>query len=214
VPLSWEVELNVDDDPASSGPEDSASGDEADNEGTNNEGLRLHHPGPVAEVAEAAGKSRELSQGPSSSDQGGVVERGSSNQGGLGGHPSQEQFPPVGTTNLEVVGYSWTSPIPPASELAGYEKIVPGSAERIIAMAELALRSPIENTTKQTDAEIEVSKDGLSFAKKLTVVMVAAALVFLALGVAGIGTAAAITAGGICVSVPVIMLIRSFIGRS
>jgi len=91
---------------------------------------------------------------------------------------------------------------------------VPGSAERIIAMAELAVRGPIENATRLTQAEIEASKRGMSFAMKLTSVMSLAAVVFFALAVAGIGVTAALTAGGVCLSVPVVMLVRSFITRS
>jgi uncharacterized membrane protein len=91
---------------------------------------------------------------------------------------------------------------------------VPGSAERIIAMAELAVRGPFENTTKLTDAEIDASRRGLSFAIKLTSAMSVAAVIFFALAVAGIGVTAALTAGGVCLSVPVVMLIRSFITRS
>lgn len=81
-------------------------------------------------------------------------------------------------------------------------------------MAELALRGPIENAAKLTEAEIDASKRGLSFAIKLTATMAIAAVVFFALAVAWIGTAAALTAGGVCLSVPVVMLIRSFITRS
>jgi hypothetical protein len=81
-------------------------------------------------------------------------------------------------------------------------------------MAELAVSGPIENTAKQTDAEIDTSKRGLSFAMRLTAGMAVTAIIFFALGVAGIGTTAAITAGGICLSVPVVMLVRSFITRS
>jgi hypothetical protein len=40
------------------------------------------------------------------------------------------------------------------------------------------------------------------------------AVIFFILAVAGIGTAAALTAGGVCLSIPVVMLIRSFITRS
>ena len=81
-------------------------------------------------------------------------------------------------------------------------------------MAELAVRGPIEDTAKLTDAEIDATKRGLSFAMKLTAGMAIVAVIFFALGVAGIGTTAAITAGGICLSIPVVMLIRSFITRS
>jgi hypothetical protein len=81
-------------------------------------------------------------------------------------------------------------------------------------MAELAVRGPIEDAAKLTEAEIDSSKRGLSFAMRLTAGMSIVAVIFFALGVAGIGTTAAITAGGVCLSVPVVMLIRAFITRS
>ncbi len=196
------------DDPASTG-----SGGEADSGGTSNEGLRLPDPGSIAEAAQDAGRPAEDSEGSGTSDQGSLVERGGGDQGSVADYPPQEHFPRVGG-NLEVVGYSWSSPLPPASELAAYDRIVPGAAERIISMAELAVSGPIDNAAKLTDAEIDASKRGLSFAMKLTAGMAIVAVIFFALGVAGIGTTAAITAGGVCLSVPVVMLIRSFITRS
>jgi uncharacterized membrane protein len=200
--------LNHGDNPASAG-----SGDEADYEGTGDEGLRLPDPGPVADAAEDAGRTAEGDEGPNSSHQGSMARRGGGDQGGVGAYPWQDQFPAVGS-NLEVVGYSWNSPIPPAAELAAYERIVAGSAKRMIDMAELAVRGPIENTAKLTDAEIEASKRGLSFAIILTAVSFIAAVAFFALAVAGVGVTAAITAGSVCLSIPVVMIIRSFITRS
>ena len=200
--------MSLGDDPATTG-----SGDEADSGGTGDEGVRLPDPGSVAEAAQDAGRPPEGSEGSDPSHQGSLVERGGSDQGSVAGYPPQEQFPPV-VSNLEVVGYSWSSPLPPASELSRYDQVVPGSAERIIAMAELAVRGPIEDAAKLTEAEIDSSKRGLSFAMRLTAGMAIVAVIFFALAVAGIGTTAALTAGGVCLSVPVVMLIRSFITRS
>lgn len=82
-------------------------------------------------------------------------------------------------------------------------------------MAELAVKGPIENTATVTSAEIQASKAGLSFAMKLTTAMSVVAVIFFALAFAGIGvTAVGITAGSVCLSIPVVMLIRSFITRS
>jgi hypothetical protein len=81
-------------------------------------------------------------------------------------------------------------------------------------MAELALRGPLQNTTNLTNAEIQSSKHGLRFAMALTSAMTIAAVIFFALAVAGVGTTAALTAGGVCLSVPVVMIVRSFITRS
>jgi hypothetical protein len=81
-------------------------------------------------------------------------------------------------------------------------------------MAELAVKGPIQDTTNLTNAEIQASKRGLRFAIVLTSTLTVAAPIFFALAVAGIGTTAALTAGGVCLSVPVVMIVRSFITRS
>lgn len=194
-------------------PAPASSGDEADGGGTDIEGLRLPDPGPVTQAAEDADSAAEGSEGPESSHQGSLAERGGRDQTSIAADERQEQFPRV-STNLEVVGYSFSSPVPPAAELAAYDRIVPGTAARMIAMAELAVKGPIENTAKLTDAEIEASRRGLSFAMILTSVSFIIAVAFFALAVAGVGVTAAITAGSVFLSVPVVMLIRSFITRS
>ncbi len=82
-------------------------------------------------------------------------------------------------------------------------------------MAETAVSGPIQNEINYTNAEIASSERGLSFAIKLTAAMTFASIVFFALGVAGVGSSAVcVTAGSVFLSVPVIMLIRSFITRS
>lgn len=81
-------------------------------------------------------------------------------------------------------------------------------------MAETAITGRIDADKRIAEAEIQASRQGLRFAIILTVVMTAASLVFYSLAVAGIGNrAAAITAGSVFLSLPVIMLIRSFISR-
>ena len=198
------------DDPASAG-----SGDQADSSRADDQRLQVPDPGSVSEATEDAGSPGESSEGPDRSHQGSVVDRRGSDQGSVADYSQQDQFTRSVSSPLEVVGYAaWSAPLPAPQDLAGYEAIVPGSAERIIAMAELAVRGPIENATRLTQAEIEASKRGMSFAMKLTSVMSLAAVVFFALAVAGIGVTAALTAGGVCLSVPVVMLVRSFITRS
>ncbi len=46
-------------------------------------------------------------------------------------HPARTQ-----QNQIQVAAASYSGPIPPPSELAKYEELLPGSAERIIAMAE------------------------------------------------------------------------------
>ena len=198
------------DDPASAG-----SGNQADSNRPDDQGLQVHDSGSVPEATEDAASAGESSEGPDRSHQGSVVDRRDSHQASVADHSQQDQFTRSVSSQLEVVGYAaWSAPLPAPQDLAGYEAVVPGSAERIIAMAELAVRGPIENAAKLTEAEIEASKRGLSFAIKLTSAMSLAAVVFFALAVAGIGRTAALTAGGVCLSVPVVMLVRSFITRS
>jgi uncharacterized membrane protein len=197
----------------SHGDESASAGGEADNPRTGDQWLQIPDPGSVAKATEDAGRPAEGGQGSSPSDRRGLAERRGSDQAGIEDYPRRDEFPTV-SNNFEVVGYSWTSPLPPSTELAAYDRIVPGSAERIIAMAESAVKGPIDNTAKLTDAEIEASKQGLSFAMILTSGMSVVAIIFFALAVAGIGRSAALTAGGVCLSVPVVMLIRSFITRS
>lgn len=197
----------------SHGDESASAGGEADSARPADQWLQLSDPGSVAKAAEDAGRPAEGGEASGPADRRGLVERGRSDQGSIEGYPRRDEFPPV-SNNFEVVGYSWTSPLPPATELAAYDRIVSGSAERIIAMAELGVRGPIDNTARLTAAEIEASKQGLTFAMILTSSMSIVAIIFFALAVAGIGRSAALTAGGVCLSVPVVMLIRSFITRS
>lgn len=53
--------------------------------------------------------------------------------------PSREPDPGEtnrGSTELESVGASWIGPLPPPNILAGFEELVPGSADRIIRLTE------------------------------------------------------------------------------
>jgi hypothetical protein len=92
---------------------------------------------------------------------------------------------------------------------------VPGAALRILAMMEAAVAGPVENAALLTRAEIQASRRGLVFAMGLTASLSAAAIAFFCLGIFGVGNlAACMTSGTVCLSIPVVMLIRSFITRS
>jgi uncharacterized membrane protein len=144
-----------------------------------------------------------------------MAERGGSNNRGIPDDARDNQFPEAISVQTEVVGFAWSAPLPTPADLGEYERIVPGSAQRILAMTEKAISGPIENDTKLTNAEIDASKRGLSFAIRLTSAMSLAAVAFFALGIAGVGNSTvSITAGSVCLSVPVVMLVRSFITRS
>lgn len=82
-------------------------------------------------------------------------------------------------------------------------------------MAETAISGPIQRDAQLAEAEIEASRRGLTFAMALTTATTIMSALFFALAIAGVGSAAAcITAGSVFLSVPVVMLIRSFITRS
>jgi uncharacterized membrane protein len=100
---------------------------------------------------------------------------------------------------------AWSGPLPPPETLAQYEAILPGSAERILAMAETVAIGEIRTNDKLADAEIVAGKQGLALAAALTLIAFIAAIAFFALGDP--------IAGGLFLSFPVIMLIRSFIDQ-
>jgi uncharacterized membrane protein len=201
-----EVPLSHGDDPAPTTP-----GEAADSRAAKSEGLRLPDPGPVAEAAEDEGRTGEEHAGPSRSGEAGLAARGGSNIGSDADGPSQ--FTESLAFQAELV--AWQGPLPPPQVLGEYENIVPGSALRILAMAETVISGPVQNAAKLTDAEVEGSRRGLAFAMVLTSATFVVSVGFFILAVLGVGsTAACITAGSVFLSVPVIMLVRSFITRS
>jgi uncharacterized membrane protein len=90
--------------------------------------------------------------------------------------------------------------------LAQYNQLIPDAAERILVMAEKAATGDIDTTGRLATAEIEAAKLGQSLAFALTIFAFIAAIVFFAIGNQWAGTA--------FISVPVAMLIRSFLRRS
>ena len=198
------------DDPASSTQGEADSGAQAASER-----IRLPDSGPVAEASEATGGAGKQDAESNRGRPASLAERGSSDFGSAAAHLTASNFTDSLAFQAELVEVAWQGPLPPPQQLGEYERIIPGSALRILAMAETAISGPIQNTAKLTSAEIEASKRGMTFAIALTSVMSIASVVFFALAVAGIGnTAACITAGSVFLSVPVVMLVRAFITRS
>ncbi len=95
--------------------------------------------------------------------------------------------------------------MPKPSDLAAYEQVLPGAAERIMAMAESAVTGRIDIDKKLADAEIEQARTGMSLAFILTLIALVAAIVFFAIGKP--------IAGGALLSMPVVMLIKSFLEK-
>lgn len=84
-----------------------------------------------------------------------------------------------------------------------YESVVPGAAERIIAMTEANSVGRLKLDEKIADAEIEASKQGLSLAFVLAFMCVVASIVFFAVG--------NVIAGSVFLGMPAAMLIKAFI---
>jgi uncharacterized membrane protein len=117
-------------------------------------------------------------------------------------------YPADGTSgagSLEVRRH-WSGPLPPPAELRQYEESLPGSAKKILKMARKSLTGHLVIADKLTTAEIKAAKRGQDRALALTLIAFIASIVFFSLGNSVAGVA--------FVSVPVVMLIRSFITRS
>lgn len=137
------------DDPGAAAP-----GEAIDSRAANSEGFRLPDSEPVAEASEGQGRTGGERVGPGRSGEAGLVERGSSDHGSAADNPSQ--FTESLAFQAELV--TWQGPLPPPHVLGEYEKIIPGSALRILAMAETVISGPVQNAAKLTDAEIEGSR--------------------------------------------------------
>lgn len=145
-----------------------------------------------------------------------MVTRRAGDPGRAPAAPHEQVTAPVQiqTERVEVTR-SWDAPLPAPDDLARYEAVVPGAALRILAMMEAAVAGPIEDAARLTIAEIQASRRGLAFAMWLTASLSVAAVAFFCLGAFGVGNVAAcMTAGTVCLSIPVVKLIRSFITRS
>jgi uncharacterized membrane protein len=139
--------------------------------------------------------------------------------GDPGRAPAGPDGPVAGPVQIQAdrveVSRTWDAPLPAPDDLARYEAVVPGSALRILAMMESAVAGPVEDAARLTRAEIQASRRGLAFAMWLTASLSAAAVAFFCLGAFRAGNVpACMTAGTVCLSIPVVMLIRSFITRS
>lgn len=97
---------------------------------------------------------------------------------------------------------SYTGPMPP-DMLRAYDELVPGWAERYLAMTERSVTGHIDRDDRLADAEVEQGRSGQALAFGLTLIAMTVSVVFFALGntVAGLAF----------LSVPLLLLIRSFL---
>src|SRR5216683_414579 len=188
--LAREVPLSHDDDAwATGGPSDGG-------EAPSGAGVRQPDPGSVAPVAR---DSREaLPAGPGPGSLGHRRQRYDASHE-VRWEDDQEPVLVSAADVKEVVRLelqrAWSGPLPPPETLAQYEAILPGSAERILAMAETAAIGEIRTSDKLADAEIVAGRQGLALAATLTLIAFVAAIVFFAVG--------APIAGGLFLSFPV-----------
>lgn len=93
--------------------------------------------------------------------------------------------------------------MPRPVDLHDYDVVLPGAADRILKMAEDAAETRNEALRTTTKAEVEYAQTGQVLAFLFTGMAFVAAIVFFALKMKYAGTA--------FLSVPVLMLIRSFL---
>lgn len=98
---------------------------------------------------------------------------------------------------------AWAGPLPDPVTLGYYEQVLPGAANRILTIAEETSTRHLLTADKLADAEIETAKTGQSLAFGLALIAFTAAIVFFSLGNT--------LAGGLFLSVPVLMFIKSFL---
>ena len=100
--------------------------------------------------------------------------------------------PQATSQTLTCVGVSFSGPLPHPAIMREYEMILPGSAERIMAMAEKTVESNIKIKMEETSASCKVSLRGQTLAFILIFLSLVAACV---LGYFKEGAAAAVAAG-------------------
>jgi uncharacterized membrane protein len=95
--------------------------------------------------------------------------------------------------------------LPAPADLAAYEHVRPGAADRIIRMAEQSNEVRNESLRAATKAEIAYHGRGQIYAFLITLVAMVASIAFFAFGNN--------VAGGVLLGVPVVVLVRSFLGQ-
>ncbi|MBF0137948.1 MAG: DUF2335 domain-containing protein [Magnetococcales bacterium] len=81
----------------------------------------------------------------------------------------------------------YEGPIPPPVILEGYDRLVPGAAERIISMAEESAKFYQEITLLKLKSEIGIENKGLNYALIISVCCILSGLVAIWLGNPGAG---------------------------
>jgi uncharacterized membrane protein len=93
-----------------------------------------------------------------------------------------------------VVSYSWMAPLPPPRVLAGYNDVVPGSAERIIALTESQVRHRQELERDMVLSGNKIERRGQVIGASLAVLALVLGFVLILLDHSGYGFAVIVTA--------------------
>jgi len=89
--------------------------------------------------------------------------------------------------------------------MAECERVLPGSAERLLTLAEESARAAVAMQQKAVDASIDVTKSGQQSASAVAFISGIGAIVLMATGH---------VAGAALIGVPVVLLVRAFLQRN
>jgi uncharacterized membrane protein len=186
-----------------------ADGSSRDSEETvqDPERLRSTEPEPGSQA-----QSRPSEAGSAERLRGGLERHGR----GIGGgdqEPAEIPVPPLNVENVALateaavqVLRQWSGPMPDPATLRGYEEVLPGAAERILQMAEVAAKGHHEINLKLAEAEISSARVGRNLAFLLALVALVAAIGFFAVG--------NLVAGGLLLSTPVVLMIQAMVSSN
>lgn len=119
----------------------------------------------------------------------------------LGGVP----LPGMEAISIEATAYGYQGQTPLHILMAECERVLPGSAERLLTLAEESARAAVAMQQKAVDASIDVTKSGQQSASAVAFISVIGAIVLMATGH---------VAGAALIGVPVVLLVRAFLQRN
>jgi uncharacterized membrane protein len=183
---------------------DSRAAEKDDEEATPHRRVPAADPHPDQQTAEAAPSPSE-----SAASSGGLE---SHDRGAGTGHGEGEDIP-VPTLTVENISMAaeavalvaerrlWYAPMPDPDTLRQYDELLPGSAERILRMAEVSVMTQHEVDSKLADAEIVSARWSLGLAYSLAVLAIGSAIGFFVAGnqVAGVAF----------LSMPVVLMVQA-----
>lgn len=122
-----------------------------------------------------------------------------------GAETSEPELVAVAGAVLRAEISNWSTPLPSPEVLRQYEKLLPGSAERILQLAEVRVKGSYELDGRFVEAEVKGATEGRRMTFLLVLLAMSASIAFFA----GANEVAGIT----LVSMPVAVLVRSILSR-